>query len=205
MSAGRRRAESSGPGVRIGALATVAGLAVLTGCGGGSDATTVTGSCAMDAKTYAKVSPLSAADLEALLGKGSYRVEGNVRPGSDGVPDAGECSYARADKPDELLLQVGVNRQTDLFSSYDESRTLQSSGKATPIEGADGYVVPDPGSGPGSGNHGPLAVVFGDGHRMVTLHLVQDRPSVSDRSMNSRLARAGKHAAQALGRPMQRH
>jgi hypothetical protein len=156
----------------------------------------------MEAKSYARVSPVSAADLEALLGKGSYRVEGNVRPGAGGVPAAGECSYARLDKPHDLLLQVGVNRQTDLFGSYEESRTLQKSPKATPIEGVDGYTIPDPGTGPGSGDHGPLAVVFGPDHWTLTVHLVGAKQSTSDATRERRLATAAKSVASYLSRPM---
>lgn len=195
----------SRPRTGVVALVAAASVAALTGCGGNqAETTTVTGSCAMDAQRYATVSPLSTADLQSLLGKGSYRVEGNVRPGSDGVPDAGECSYARTDKPDELLLQIGVNRQTDLFRSYEESRALQTSAKAKPIEGADGFTIADPGAGPGSRDHGPLAVVFGSGHWSVTVHLVHAKPPVSGDALLGRLGSAAKHAADQLKAPLRR-
>lgn len=197
--------SSSRSRTAIATLVVAASVAALTGCGSQkSDATTVTGSCAMDAKSYATVSPLSTADLEALLGKGSYRVEGNIRPGAGGIADAGQCSYARVDKPDDLLLRVGVNRQTDLFRSYDESRALQKTEKATPIKGADGFTVADPGSGPGSGDQGPLAVVFGADHWTLTLHVVHAKPPVSGDALRGRLASAAKRAAGQLSKPMRR-
>lgn len=203
MTTVRRDARLRSPRRRPLAVATaLLGIGAVAGCGGGTDPTTVSGSCAQDKTRYAAVSPLSAADLEALLGRGRYRVEGNVRPGAGGVPDAGQCSYARADHPDQLLLQVGVNRQTDLFASYDESRALQKSPDATPIEGVDGYTVPDPGSGPGSGDHGPLAVVFGSGQQTVTVHVVDGTTPVKGTQLRDRLASTAKRAATYLGKPM---
>jgi len=201
-----RRDDASPRSPRFCALtaATVlVGVGAVAGCGGSTDpSSSVSGSCAQDKGKYAAVSPLSATDLEALLGRGHYRVEGNVRPGGGGVPDAGQCSYTRTDHPDRLLLEVGVNRQTDLFRSYDESRALQKSADATPINGVDGFTVPDPGSGPGSGDHGPLAVVFGSGQQMVTVHVVDGSTPVTGTKLRDRLATAARRAATYLGRPL---
>jgi hypothetical protein len=185
----------------LGAVALIAATS-LTACSnqGESDVTTVTGTCAMDTKQYDELSPLSTSRLEALLGEGDYRVEGNVRPGANGVPDAGECSYARTDDRETLRLQVGVNRKTDLFRSYDEARALQKTAKAQPIDGVDGFIIADPGHRPGSGDHGPLAVVFGPDNWTVTVHVVVPGKDTAD---DDSLASAAKEAAKNLGEPMQ--
>jgi len=189
--------------LRAAALLTVLATAGLTGCGSSGksgEATTVSGSCALDQK-YADVSPLTSGDLRQLLGKGSYRVEGNLRGGTQGaVPDAGACSYARSSKPDELLVQVGVNRKTDLFGSVTEARALQKKSGSTAIPHVDGFIVADPGSGPGSGDHGPLAVVF-DGSRTITVQVVSGASS-SGSALTTSLGDVATRVATYLRAPL---
>jgi len=183
------------------ALALVAVLCATTGLSAcndqeGSDVTSVTGTCAMDSKQYDALSPLSAAQLEALLGEGDYRVTGTVRPGAGDVPEGGECSYSRGDDRD-VLLELGINRKTDLFRTYDEARALEKTDQARAIDGLDGYIVADP----GSSDHGPLAVVFGPDHQVVTLHVVI--PS-KDAPEDAALGGAAKAAAGKLAQPMRK-
>lgn len=160
--------------------------------------TSVTGTCALDGKQYDALSPLSADQLEAVLGEGDYQVEGTVRPGANGVPEGGACLYSRGGDS-SALLELGINRKTDLFRTYDEARALEKTEQAHAIDGLDGYVVADPGSG-GDDSHGPLAVVFGPDHQVVTLHvLLPSRDSPGDEA----LAAAAKAAAKTLAAPMQ--
>lgn len=182
------------------ALGTVlAATAGLTGCSqdhGGSNVTSVTGTCALDQKQYDALSPLSADQLEALLGEGTYKVEGSVRPGAAGVPDAGSCVYSREGDTGGLV-EIGVNRKTDLFRSYDETRAAANGPQARPIDGVDGYIVPDP----GDGDHGPLAVVFGPDRQVVWLHvLVPGKDAPGDDT----IAGAARAAAKVLGEPMRK-
>lgn len=184
------------------ALAAALCAVALTACSnddqGGTDVTTsVTGSCALDGKQYTALSPLSADQLEALLGEGDYQVEGSVRPGVDGIPEGGACLYSsRGDSG--ALLELGVNRRTDLFRTYDEARALEKTADAHAIDGLDGFLIADPGTG-GADSHGPLAVVFGPDHQVVTLHvLVQSKDAPGDDA----IASAAKAAALALREPM---
>lgn len=182
-------------------LAAVLGATVgLAACGkdqGGSDVTSVNGTCALDGDKYAALSPLSADQLEAMLGEGDYKVEGTVRPGANGVPEAGECSYTRSGDGD-AVIELGVNRKTDLFRTYDEARALANTAQAQAIDGSDGFIVADPGTG-SDASHGPLAVVFGPDHQVVTLHVLV--PS-KDAPGDDQLATAAKAAAGALGQPL---
>jgi predicted small secreted protein len=175
----------------------------LTACNdddhGGSDVTSVTGSCALDATQYDDLSPLSSDQLEAMLGEGDYRLEGSVRPGANGVPEGGSCIYSRRDDSG-ALLELGVNRKTDLFRTYDEARALEKTDQAHAIDGLDGFIVADPGTG-SDGSRGPLAVVFGPDHQVVTMHVLV--PS-KDAPGDDTIATAAKAAAESLGSPMRR-
>ncbi|HET6166181.1 MAG TPA: hypothetical protein VFE07_05090 [Marmoricola sp.] len=175
----------------------------LTACNdkddGGPDVTSVTGTCALDGTQYDDLSPLSSDQLEAMLGEGDYRVEGSVRPGANGIPEGGACIYSRRDDS-SALLELGVNRRTDLFRTYDEARALEKTEQARAIDGLDGFIVADPGTG-GDDSRGPLAVVFGPDHQVVTLHVLL--PS-KDAPGDDTIATAAKAAAQSLASPMRR-
>ena len=181
------------------ALLAVLSAAGLMGCThdhGGSNETSVTGTCALGQKQYAALSPLSVDQLESLLGKGTYRAEGNLRPGAAGVPDAGSCTYSREGKTGGLV-EIGVNRKTDSFRSYDETRAGAADPRARPIDGVDGYIIPDP----GDGDHGPLAVVFGAGRQVIWLHVLMPG---KDAPGDERIASAARAASKVLGRPMRK-
>jgi hypothetical protein len=184
--------------VTLGAVLCATGA--FTACNddqGETDVTSVTGSCALDAKQYDALTPLSADQLEAMLGDGDYQVEGSVRPGANGVPEGGACLYSRGGGSG-ALLELGVNRKTDLFRTYDEARALEKTEQARTIDGLDGYIVANPGSG--DDNRGPLAVVFGPDHQVVTLHVLL--PS-KDAPGDEAIARAAESAAKTLAQPMQ--
>ena len=187
----RRRTAAAALGAVLSATVALAGC---THDERGSRVTRVTGTCAPDHEQYDALSPLPPDQLESLLGAGTYEVEGSLRPGATGVPDAGSCTYSREGDTGGLV-EIGVNRKTDLFGSYDETRAAANGPQARPIDGVDGYIVPDP----GDGDHGPLAVVFGPDRQVVWLHvLLPGRDAPDDET----IAGAARAVAQALGRPM---
>jgi len=131
---------------RFAATLGCAGLVIgtLGGCGSSTSATRVSGNCALVHDTY-QLSPLSADQLEAALGRGRYTLTGTVmtdesKPRSARTPLYGECSYTDADHTKRLTVAVSTRNLPG--DAYDASRKIQKNNPlAHAIPGIDGYVM----------------------------------------------------------------